>query len=63
MIIIFQNHIMKSNEINYFIRISTGLNTLYVSNNGINMTVLKTLKIRSCVYARNMLNIMTLCRM
>ena len=34
---------MKINEINYFIRSSTGCNTLYVSNIGICMTDLKTL--------------------
>ena len=34
------------------------LYTLYVSNIGISMIVLKTLKILSCLYARNMLNIM-----
>ena len=54
---------MKINEINYFIKSLTGWNTLYVSNIGTSMTVLKTLKIISCLYARNMLNIMTLCRM
>ena len=46
---------MKINEINYFISSSIGGNTLYVSNIGTSMAVLKTLKILSCLYARHVL--------
>ena len=41
---------MKINEINYFIRSSTGWDALYVINIGISMTVLKTLKNLSCLH-------------